>query len=199
MSDEMTGKMEFFCREYLVDFNATQAAIRAGYSPEAASSIGYENLNKPQIQKRIAALKEERAAVAEVTAERVIRELARIAFTDTTAITAFIRGKTKTGRRSKKGSVQIASFDELTPDQRASIVGVVETKGASPKIEVKFHDKTKALEMLAKYTNIFKSDDISPSVTVINLTPNFGEKKLEPPKADAVAPGKNEEGNPNAE
>ena len=47
----LTEKQKRFCDEYLIDLNATQAAIRAGYSPDTAYSIGQENLKKPEIKK----------------------------------------------------------------------------------------------------------------------------------------------------
>ena len=50
----MTKKQKRFVEEYLIDLNATQAAIRAGYSPDTAKSIGSENLTKPDLQARIA-------------------------------------------------------------------------------------------------------------------------------------------------
>ena len=50
---KLTAKQERFCEEYLIDLNATQAAIRAGYSVESAGSIGSENLTKPEIRARI--------------------------------------------------------------------------------------------------------------------------------------------------
>ena len=51
----LTAKQEAFCREYLIDLNGTQAAIRAGYSEKSAPSIGEENLNRPEIMERIQA------------------------------------------------------------------------------------------------------------------------------------------------
>jgi len=51
---KLTPKQERFIKEYLIDLNATQAAIRAGYSKKTAESIGYENLRKPQIEQAIA-------------------------------------------------------------------------------------------------------------------------------------------------
>ncbi len=51
----MSVKQQRFVEEYLVDHNATQAAIRAGYSPKTAYSIGHENLKKPEIAAAIAA------------------------------------------------------------------------------------------------------------------------------------------------
>lgn len=178
MSEELTDKQEYFCREYLIDLNATQAAIRAGYSKDTAGAIGHENLKKPEIQKRIDVLKAERAAALGITAERVLGEIARLAFVDTTGIVKFTRRKNRDGKKGKRMAVEIADFDDLTPDQKSAIAGVVETKGDSPKIEVKFHDKVKPLEMLAKHVGLFKDDAGSPNVTVINLTPQFGEGKV---------------------
>lgn len=57
----MTKKQKRFVEEYLIDLNATQAAIRAGYSPDTAKSIGSENLTKPDIQARIAKAMAERS------------------------------------------------------------------------------------------------------------------------------------------
>jgi phage terminase small subunit len=77
-----TPKQERFIEEYLRDFNATQAAIRAGYKPRTAYSTGQENLKKPEIAEAIAARRARLAEEAGVTAERVVRELGRIAFFD---------------------------------------------------------------------------------------------------------------------
>ena len=76
--NNLTPKQQRFCEEYAVDLNATQAAIRAGYSSKTARSIGQENLTKPDIQKYIqnvqAALKDKTL----VTAEEVIAGIKRI-------------------------------------------------------------------------------------------------------------------------
>lgn len=56
----LTEKQEMFCREYLINLNATQAAIRAGYSENTARKIGSENLTKLDVQNRIAELKANR-------------------------------------------------------------------------------------------------------------------------------------------
>lgn len=53
MADKMTAKQRRFCEEYLIDLNATQAAIRAGYSKKNAQNIASENLAKPIIRKHI--------------------------------------------------------------------------------------------------------------------------------------------------
>ena len=70
---KLSAKQEQFCREYLVDLNATQAAIRAGYSAKTAAVIGNENLIKPYIAERIAVLKQERADKVSVTAQDVLK------------------------------------------------------------------------------------------------------------------------------
>ena len=76
----MTYKQDRFCQEYLLDFNATQAAIRAGYSHRTAYSIGNENLRKPEIRKRIRELVAARNTRTLVAADRVLGKLAEIAF-----------------------------------------------------------------------------------------------------------------------
>lgn len=90
---KLTGKQEQFCLEYLVDLNATQAAIRAGYNANTAREMGHENLTKPHIKKRIEQLKESRLlrlsgkrlsnrGEVESIADRIIEELWMIAFSD---------------------------------------------------------------------------------------------------------------------
>ena len=77
---ELTAKQDRFCEEYLLDLNATQAAIRAGYSQRSAASIGDENLDKPQIRKHICRLRISRSRRTWVRADRVIKELEKIGF-----------------------------------------------------------------------------------------------------------------------
>ncbi len=77
---ELNTKQKRFCEQYLVDGNATKAAIRAGYSQRSASSIGNENLKKPKIQRYISQLREARKLRTQVTADRILQELATMAF-----------------------------------------------------------------------------------------------------------------------
>lgn len=74
----LTDKQEAFCLEYLVDLNATQAAIRAGYSEDTARSMGCENLTKPDIQERIAALKAERNERLQIDADYVLQQSVKL-------------------------------------------------------------------------------------------------------------------------
>ena len=82
----MTKKQKRFCEEYLIDLNATQAAIRAGYSPDTAKAIGCENLTKPDIRAHIDRAMAERSRRTGVNADRVIQELAKIAFVNATDV-----------------------------------------------------------------------------------------------------------------
>jgi phage terminase small subunit len=75
---KLTDKQEAFIMEYMIDLNATQAAIRAGYSKSSAKEIGYENLTKPHILARIEELKAERAEKLSVDAEWVLKRLMQI-------------------------------------------------------------------------------------------------------------------------
>lgn len=76
---KLTEKQAAFCREYLVDLNATQAAIRAGYAKKAAYATGAENLRKPQIQHYIKAAIEQRAEKTQITAESVLKRINEVA------------------------------------------------------------------------------------------------------------------------
>uniref|UniRef100_UPI001FC9D796 terminase small subunit n=1 Tax=Xenorhabdus beddingii TaxID=40578 RepID=UPI001FC9D796 len=69
---------EMFCREYLVDLNATQAAIRAGYSDKTANRTASENLSKPDIQNRITELKSQRNEDVGINAAYVLKRLVEI-------------------------------------------------------------------------------------------------------------------------
>ena len=73
----MTKKQKRFVEEYLVDLNATQAAIRAGYSPQTARDIGCENLTKPNIQNAIATAMADRSRRTGINQDRVIQEIAK--------------------------------------------------------------------------------------------------------------------------
>lgn len=75
VGEEMTPKQERFVEEYLVDLNATQAAIRAGYSEQTARQIGAQNLSKLVIQQAIEAARNKRSERVELTQDEVVRDL----------------------------------------------------------------------------------------------------------------------------
>lgn len=74
----LTDKQEMFCREYLIDLNATQAAIRAGYSAKIANRTASENLSKPDIKSRIAELKAQRNDLVGINAIYIQNHLIEI-------------------------------------------------------------------------------------------------------------------------
>ena len=139
----MTKKQKRFIEEYLIDLNATQAAIRAGYSPDTAKSIGSENLTKPDIQARIARAMAERSRRTGVNADRVVMELAKIAFVNASEV---INPETATIR------------EDAAPEDTAAIQSVkVKTFGEDGlEREIKMADKLKALELLGKHLGMFK-------------------------------------------
>lgn len=76
---KLTPKQARFVHEYLVDLNATQAAIRAGYKEKNAAQTGAENLRKPQIQQALQEAREAREKASMITAEWVLKEISKIA------------------------------------------------------------------------------------------------------------------------
>ncbi len=88
---KLTDKQKTFCKEYIIDFNATRAAKSAGYSEKTAGRIGGENVQKLEIQNEIARLMKKRNERTEVTADAVVKELAKIGFSDEFNIEGFER------------------------------------------------------------------------------------------------------------
>lgn len=88
----MTPKMQRFVDEYLVDLNATQAAIRAGYSERTAAAIGAENLTKPEIQSAIAAARGELQQRTTITQDAVLKQLWGVATADPNELIEYRRG-----------------------------------------------------------------------------------------------------------
>ncbi len=142
----MTPKQKRFCQEYIVDLNGTQAAIRAGYSERTANRIASENLTKPVIQAAIQERQKEIALNLGVTQERIVKEYAKIAFSDM-------------GEFSNWGSdgVSLKSSLDLTKDQTAAVQEVTETtsKDGGGSIKIKLHDKKGALDSLARHIGMF--------------------------------------------
>ncbi len=141
----MTQKQKRFIEEYLIDLNATQAAIRAGYSPDTAKVIGSENLTKPDIRAQIDRAMAERSKRTGVNAERVIQELAKIAFVNAAEV---IDPKTATVK------------EDALPEDTAAIQSVkVKTFGEDGlEREIKMADKIKALELLGKHLGMFQNN-----------------------------------------
>ncbi len=151
---KLTKKQKTFVEEYLIDLNATQAAIRAGYSVDTAAVIGCENLMKPNIQQEIAKAMAERSKRTGVNQDRVVLELARLAFVKMTDIV------------DDKGKIK----DTATEDDLSCIEGIKykhsdTDSGYSVECEVKIGSKLKALELLGKHLGMW-NDKIDVNVAV---------------------------------
>lgn len=149
----LTHKQELFVKEYLVDLNATQAAIRAGYSEKTAKDIGCQNLAKLDIAEAIQEAFNARAKRVEITADRVLLEIARSAFVDPAEYF------------SSNGS--LLEIHAMPEETRRSISGVKVRKERSGEYdddgkplmdtitEIKVNDKTRNLELLGKHLKLF--------------------------------------------
>ena len=161
--NRLTDKQRAFVFEYMCDLNATQAAIRAGYSKRTAQKIGSENLLKPLISAEIEKAIEERAERTKVTANQVIQELAKIAFAN---ISDYVTWD-DTGIKLKKDV-------SITEEQKAAISEIVETRSGKITTSRKFklHDKQKALDSLGRHLGIFKEEDkkVSDNVYFYSFT-----------------------------
>lgn len=120
---KLTAKQSLFIKEYLVDLNATQAAIRAGYSKKTARQAGAENLSKPAIKDALDKAIKKRAAKVEITAEKVLKDLeeARIAARVDGQYSAAIRASELQGRHLRmfvdRLEAQVAHSHEAALDE----------------------------------------------------------------------------------
>lgn len=169
----LTPKQQRFCDEYLIDLNATQAAIRAGYSEKTAYRTGADNLRKPQLEEYIAKRQKELSRSTEITQERVIKELALIAFSNNADYAHVIEKKMKAevdgalvdvldedGKPVMYRTVEPVLTEELTEEQKRALAVI---KKGRDGLEVKSCDKVKALELLGKHLGIF-TDKIEANV-----------------------------------
>ncbi len=153
MARKLTPKQAAFVQEYLVDLNATQAAIRAGYSKRTARAIGAENLTKPDIAVAIATAKIERSKRTEITADRVLEELARVGFADVRDLFEWDEERAAfvpSAQLTEEQAAAVASVKAETTRTTAQD-GRVETR---IKLELKTHDKLGALREMGKHLGV---------------------------------------------
>jgi len=142
---KLTEKQKRFVEEYLIDLNATQAAIRAGYSAKTADRIGPELLGKTCVARAIKEAMAERSRRTGINQDRIVRELAKIGFIN---------------------PIDVINLDEATiredanKDDTAAIASVrvkrIPTEnGEIIEREIKIADKLKALELLGKHLGMF--------------------------------------------
>lgn len=138
----LTLKQQLFVEEYLVDLNATQAAIRAGYSKRSARQIGAEYLSKPSIQEAIATAKAERLARVQVEQDEVVAWLAAVLRVNVSDVVNW-----------GPDGVELSPSVALPEETLAAVKEVSE--GPNGRIRVSFHDKTRAAELLGKHLGMF--------------------------------------------
>lgn len=178
---DLTPKQARFVDEYLIDLNATQAATRAGYSAATAGQIGHELLKKPEIEKALAEAQAARAERTRITADTVLRELAKVGFSNLSDVTnwgvkevAF--GFDADGKRLRAEDIGDAAAvqyvdapfvtpldrDDLPQDIRAAVSEVSLGKDG---FKIKMHDKVGALTQIGRHLGMF-TDKIEARVSV---------------------------------
>ncbi|MFT3951190.1 MAG: terminase small subunit [Oscillospiraceae bacterium] len=146
----MTAKQQRFVEEYLIDLNATQAAIRAGYSPQSAGTIGTENMQKPTIRACIDVALAERSKRTGINADLVIEEL---------------------GKLMRVNAIDVINMDDATVRSDAAradtaciasvkVKKTVTDTGTTIEREVKLYDRLKAVELAGKHLGMF-TDNLS--------------------------------------
>lgn len=162
MAQDLSPKQLAFCREYVVDYNATQAATRVGYSPKTAKQQGSRLLTNVDLQKEIARRESLIENKVLVSKEKVIRELSKLGFSDIADHLTI----------DEYGCVQAVGIDQLPPGASAAVKKVRErriiksTQGTKDKpdgdqildctLEYELHDKINPLIQLGKELGMFR-------------------------------------------
>jgi len=155
-----------FCEEYLIDLNATQAAIRAGYKEKYASTNAHKLLQITAIKEKIDELMALRAKRTEITQDRVLRELAIIAFSNAADYASVVEREAfleaedgekiklldEDGKPVMYRTVEPVLTADLTEDQKRALSVI---KKGRDGFEVKPYDKVRALELLGKHLGMF--------------------------------------------
>lgn len=163
----MTPKRELFVREYLIDLNATQAAIRAGYSEATAYSQGQRLLKDVEVAAAIQKAMDSRAERTQISADAVLAELAKIGFSDirkavrwysqrnVAFVDSEVEGEVEDGslRVAVANQVELISCDEIDDETAAAISEISMTDRGG--LKVKLHDKRAALVDLGKHLKLF--------------------------------------------
>ncbi|QXN70888.1 putative terminase small subunit [Bacillus phage vB_BspP_Dartukuta] len=172
----LTPKQAAFVREYLIDLNGTQAAIRAGYSERTANEQAARLLANVSVSKAVADAQAERADRLEITADRVLAELAKIGFADMRDVASW--GETVVDEDGKPiHGVKLVSSDKLTDSAAAAISEIAETPAG---LRIKLHDKRAALVDMGKHLGMFTekiehSGAIQVQSTVTFVMPKHSE------------------------
>lgn len=152
----LTAKQQRFVEEYLIDLNATQAAIRAGYSVDTARAIGCENLAKPDIADAIASRRAELSEHVGVSQQQIVSEFMRMGFYDPASIAG----------QPMSGPEDIAALPE---EVRRAIVGWGWDRAGN--FTVKLADKNAALVNLGRHLGMFTDKVEQSGSLAINVLP----------------------------
>jgi phage terminase small subunit len=155
---KLTIKEADFVKQYIIDFNATQAAIRANYSEKTARQIAAQLLSKLNIQAGIKEELDKRAQRLEVSQDRIVMELMKIAFSDINNYT------------DAQGKVDISdpNVSCVVREYKEKVTYAKDSEGeAQPTIEkeVKLYDKLKAMELLGKHLAMF-TDNVTQKIEI---------------------------------
>ncbi len=145
-NNKLTPKQEMFCHEYLIDLNATQAAIRAGYSEKTAYNSGYENMSKREIQKRIEELKVERCERTKIDADYVLMRLVETDQLDVLDIVNSDMSFKPLSDWPKVWRQSISAMDIAEISAGENTLSVVR--------KIKWPDKVKNMELLGKHVDV---------------------------------------------
>jgi len=150
----LTEKQKIFCREYIVHLNATRAAIAAGYSEKTAESQGSRLLSNVKVADYIQELMDTRAEKLEITADRVLQEIAKLAFSNMEDYVTFNDDGTASVDLSKLNREQAAAIQEITVDEYVDR-SIDEDGERVKKIKFRLSDKGQNLERLGKHLKLF--------------------------------------------
>lgn len=141
-----------FCLEYIIDFNGQKAAERAGYKKNAARVQASQLLTKPNVQEEIRKLMGERQKRTKITGDRVVQEIANIAFAHMGLVCV---------QEEKTGNLRLMGLDEMEEGALATLESIQENrthdkdgKVATSYTRFRMHDKLKALELLSKHLGL---------------------------------------------
>ena len=154
----LTEKQRRFVDEYLIDLNATQAAIRAGYSVKTAREQASQNLTKLNIQQAISEKMAERSKRTGVNQDRIVLELAKIAFVNAADVIDSDDATIKAG----------ATADDTTAIQSVKVKVIPTKEGDGVEREIRLNDKLKALELLGKHLGMWNDKlDVNVNILVV--------------------------------
>lgn len=182
----LNAKQIRFCEEYVIDFNATAAAIRAGYSKKTARVIGSENLTKPDIKKKVEELREDLRNKSALTADMVITELRHLGFWN---IQDFIEKENVITDLTSLSRQKTIPISGIKIKESFTKVGDVITKEVTT--ELKITDKRAALVDLGRHLGVFEKDNEQKKPVLSNsLTDEQFNKLLNAAREAKASPSK---------